>query len=199
MPLHQGSKPFNTPYWHANDISTKSTEHKKITVSVTWFLEAGITSLYQVDKCGFREMVQVLYWCYQLHVPHKDYFSRVATPQLYAEVRTGVKKNLMEDTCSFFSASTADLWSSRTIKPYLSYTVHYIDNEWTFQSHHLQAHFMPESHTCKHICESLLSTLKEWNLNSDKQIAINKDKIKCNVSNIKLACRLLNWRQLGWF
>ena len=53
--------------------------------------------LYQVDKCEFREMVQALYSRYQL--PHKDYLSRVASPQLYAEVHTGVKK-LTED--SFF-------------------------------------------------------------------------------------------------
>ena len=150
-----------------------------------------MASLYQVDKRGFRETVQALYSRYQL--PCKDYFSGVTTPQLYAEVHTGVGKKLTVD--SFFSASTADLWSSRTIKPYLSYTVHYIDNKWTLQSHHLQGHFMPESHTGEHISESLLSTLKEWNLDSDKQIAITTD----NVSNIKLACQLLNWKQLGCF
>ena len=43
---------------------------------------------------------------------------------------------------------------------------------------------MPESHTGEHISESLLSTLKDWNLDSDKQIAITTD----NVSNIKLTC-----------
>ena len=74
---------------------------------------------------------------------------------------------------AFFSASTADLWSSRTIKPYLNY----IDNEWTLQSYHLQAHFMPESYTGEHISESLLLTLKELNLDSDKQIVITTDNV----------------------
>ena len=41
-------------------ISTKSTEHKKITASVTWFLATDMALLYQVDKRGLRELVQAL-------------------------------------------------------------------------------------------------------------------------------------------
>ena len=48
----------------------------------------------------------------------------------------------------------------------------HIDNEWALQSHCLQAQFMPEYHTGAHNRESLLSTLEEWNLDSDKLIAI---------------------------
>ena len=76
------------------------------------------------------------------------------------------------------------MWFFRTIEPYLSYTVYYIDDEGTLQSHCLQAHFMPESHTGAHIHEFSLSTLEAWNLDSDKQITITTD----NASNVKLAC-----------
>ena len=67
-------------------------------------------------------MVQALNPRCQL--PHRDYFNRVTIPQLYAEVCAGVEKKLTEN--GFFFLSAADLWSSRTIRPYLSYTVHYI-------------------------------------------------------------------------
>ena len=54
---------------------------------------------------------------------------------------------------------------------------------------------MPESHTGANLRDSLLATLQEWNLDEKSQLVITTD----NAANIKLACRLLNWRQIGCF
>uniref|UniRef100_A0A1X7VK75 DUF659 domain-containing protein n=1 Tax=Amphimedon queenslandica TaxID=400682 RepID=A0A1X7VK75_AMPQE len=172
-------------------ISTSSTEHKRITKAVTHFLAKDMVPLYQVDKSGFREMIQVINPHYQL--PHKDYFSRVAIPSLYDEASASIKSNMTNH--NFYYSATTELWSSVTMEPYLSYTVHYIDNNWVLQSHCLQAHFMPESHTGINLQDAFLSTLQQWNLDKSKQVAITTD----NASNVKLACQLLNWRQLSCF
>lgn len=124
---------------------------------------------------------------------HKDYFRRVGIPQLYAKVHSDIKKIVAGK--EFFFSATADLWSSVTTEPYLSYIIHYINDDWMLQSYCLQAHFMPESHTGANLRDSLLATLQEWNLNEKRQLVLTTD----NAANIKLDCRLLNWRQIDCF
>ena len=51
------------------------------------------------------------------------------------------------------------MWSSIGLKPYMSYTIHFIDNGWTLQSRCLQAQFFPESHTGENIAEAMLNAL----------------------------------------
>ena len=51
----------------------------------------------------------------------------------------------------------------------------------------LQAHNMPEAHTAISLQEAVTASLGQWNLDSDKQVAISTD----NSANIKLACELL--------
>ena len=134
--------------------------------------------LYQVDKDGFQEMRKVINPPYQL--PHKDYFSRVTIPHLYNDVSIDIMSRMSKHTLYF--AATTDLWSSCTMEPYLSYTVHYVSDEWVLQSHCLQAHFMPERHTGINLQDAFLSTLQEWNLDESRQIAITTD----SASNVKL-------------
>ncbi|KAK1875045.1 Zinc finger BED domain containing protein 1 [Dissostichus eleginoides] len=40
-----------------------------------------------------------------------------------------------------------DLWSSQTMQPYMSLTVHFINNDWTLRSVCLQTAYFPEDHT----------------------------------------------------
>ena len=59
----------------------------------------------------------------------------------------------------------------------------------------LQAHNMPEAHTAVNLQEAVTASLGQWNLDSDKQVAITTD----NSANIKLACELLGWQRLSCF
>ena len=172
-------------------ISTSSTEHKKLTRAVTRFLAKDMLPPYAVDKSGFREMIKTINPRYQL--PHKDYFSRFAISSLYAEVHTDVEKKITSSR--FYYSATTDLWSSCTTEPYLSYTLHVIDDEWSLQSYCLQANFMPVSHTGENLQDALSSTIQDWNLDETRQVVITTD----NASNIRLACQLLKWRQLTCF
>ena len=99
-----------------------------------------------------------------------------------------------EKECVYFSA-TADLWSSCTSEPYLCLTIHYISSDWALKSHCLQAHFTPEDHTGLHLQDAMNTTLREWNLDEQKLVAITTD----SGSNIKLACTLLKWNRLSCF
>ena len=55
-------------------------------------------------------------------LPSRNYFSRVAIPSLYSEVKSHIQQQITNGL--FFSAGTTDLWSSLTSEPYLSYSLH---------------------------------------------------------------------------
>ena len=94
----------------------------------------------------------------------------------------------------FFSATT-DMWSSIGLKPYMSYTVHYIDCDWNLRNRCLQTNFFPESHTRENIAEAMQSALNTWNLEVENQVCLTTD----NGSNIVKAANDLEWRRLSCF
>ena len=114
--------------------STTSKEHPRLSKAVTNFIVKDVMPIYTVEKDGFRTMVEALNPRYQL--PHKDYFSRTAIPELYERTREQLAAKVKNEV-QYFSATT-DLWSSCTSDPYLCLTIHYIDSEWNLQSHCLQ-------------------------------------------------------------
>ncbi|CAM4654814.1 unnamed protein product [Leuciscus chuanchicus] len=79
-------------------------------------------------------------------LPGRKYFSKTALPQLYEECRGKLENNLRNVR---YFATTTDIWSSRTSEPYMSLTIHYIDEEWALQSRCSQTAFYPDNHTAK--------------------------------------------------
>ena len=101
----------------------------EMTNAVTRYICKDMLPVYSVEKEGFRNMLKTLNLQYEL--PSRKYFSEIAIPKLYAETRSKVANEL--EKVDYFSATT-DLWSSSTCQPYMSYTVHFIDDEWIIQS-----------------------------------------------------------------
>ena len=173
-------------------LNVKSKEHKELTKAITYWLAKDMHPTYSVEKAGFRKMIQKFNPRYEL--PSRHHFSHIAIPVLYAETCQNVKAGLASSDVIFFAATT-DLWSSRAMHPYISYTVHYIDGEWTMKSHCLQTHYMPEDHTGENVKEAMLQTLQDWCLDKDRQVAITTD----NGANMVLACNLLGWKRVSCF
>ena len=173
-------------------LSSSSREHKELTKSVTYFLAKDMLPAYTVEKPGFIQLLTKFNPRYKL--PSRNYFSRVAIPSLYSEVKSEIQQKINDQHFTFY-AGTTDLWSSITSEPYLSYTIHYIDKNWNMCSRCLQTHYMPEAHTAVNLQEALTSSLEHWNLDPDKQVAITTD----SGANIKLACELLGWQRVSCF
>nr|XP_023678533.1 zinc finger BED domain-containing protein 4-like [Paramormyrops kingsleyae] len=74
----------------------------------------------------------------------------------------------------FFSATT-DLWSSRTMQPYLSLTVHFINDDWALRSICLQTAYFPDDHTGDLIAQGLKDSLSAWNLAEDRLVCMTTD------------------------
>ncbi|XP_016340495.1 zinc finger BED domain-containing protein 1-like [Sinocyclocheilus anshuiensis] len=146
--------------------------------------------LSTVEQDGFRKLVKVLDCRYEL--PGRKYFSKTALPQLYEECREKLENNLRNVR---FFATTSDLWSSRTSEPYMSLTIHYIDEEWGLQSRCLQTAYFPDDHTAEILSAGLEDALASWGLSEDRQVCITTD----NGANIVKAVSLKNWTRLQCF
>ncbi|KAF3833113.1 hypothetical protein F7725_026778 [Dissostichus mawsoni] len=147
----------------------KSSKWIEITAAVTQYIAKDMAPVSVVEKPGFQNLVKTLDPKYNL--PGRKYFAEKALPALYVEVREKVTNQLTNVT--HFSTTT-DLWSSRTCEPYLSLTVHYVDN-WELKSACLQTSFFPEDHTGEIIAQGLQEALLSWNLPEARQVCITTD------------------------
>ena len=167
----------------------KSKRWQKLTDTVSYYLAKDMVPLYSVEKPGFKELVSIFDKQYEL--PSRKYFSQVAIPSLYTNTRDKIAEEISH--LGYYSATT-DLWSSEGMKPYLSYTIHYIDN-WEMKSRCLQTMFMPQDHTGENLADAMRSTLETWGLEEEKQICLTTD----SGSNMVNAVSRLNWLRLSCF
>ena len=114
-----------------------------------------------------KKMVNILDKSYL--IPSQNYFSRVAFPALYAKRRGEIERDL---TGVEYFASTPDLWSSRTMEPYMSLTVHFINDNFRMQSRCLQTAFFPQDHTGELISQGLREAMASWGLQEDRLVCI---------------------------
>ena len=145
---------------------------------------------YTVEKSGFKQMLSKFNPRYD--VPSHNYFSRVAVPALYSEVKSELEQQI-NDQHFVYRAGTTDLWSSITSEPYLSYTIHCIDGLCATSA---SKHIMCQKPTLAQILQdALTSSFNQWNLDAQKQVAITTN----SGANIKLACELLDWQRISFF
>ncbi len=168
----------------------KSKRWIEITNSITFHLTKDMVPLYTVEKDGFRRMIKTLDPRYV--IPSRKYFSQTAIPNLYQQHRAKLEVDLA--TVPHFAATT-DMWSSRSMEPYLSLTVHFISDDWVLQSHCLQTSYFPDDHTGEFLSAGLQEALDCWGLSVQKLVAITTD----SGANIKKAIELNNWTRLQCF
>ncbi len=168
----------------------KSKQWNDITNAITIHLAKDMVPLSIVEKDGFKEMIKTLDPRYVL--PSRNYFSRTAIPNLYQKHRAKLEADLA--TVRHFSATT-DLWSSRSMEPYLSLTVHFISDDWVLRSHCLQTSYFPEDHTVELLAAGLQEALDSWGFSEHRLVAITTD----SGTNIIKAVELNNWTRLQCF
>ena len=105
----------------------------------------------------------------QYKLPSRKYFSKTAIPKLYESTRESVLHNIKN--LKSYSATT-DMWSSVNGDSYMSYTIHYITEEWELQSIALGTLYFPEDHTGENLSDAIKETLQSWNLDSKNQICL---------------------------
>ena len=115
-----------------------SRRHKEITDAIAYIIAKDICPINTVSDPGFNKLINTLWYV----LPSRHHFSRIALPALYDECRGKVAR---EVSTALYFAITTDLWSSRTMEPYISLTLHYIDANFTMKTNCLQMAFFPKT------------------------------------------------------
>ncbi|KAL4005537.1 hypothetical protein ACER0C_005250 [Sarotherodon galilaeus] len=176
-------------YTPAVPYDTKSEKWGEITKAVAYHIAKDMVPISTVEQEGFIQLLKTLDRRYQL--PSRKYFTREALPKMYTEVRQSLAAQLTK--VSHF-ALTTDLWSSRTCEPYMSVTIHFME-DWELKTACLQTSYFPQDHTREHIAEALQDVLKTWKLNPTGLVAITTD----NGANIVKAVQLNKWPRIQCF
>jgi hypothetical protein len=103
---------------------------------------------------------------------------------VYNKVLEAVKPILQQSKSGYHV--TTDGWTSKANEPYISYTVHFIDDQWQLRSFVLAARKFPHPHTGVQICSMLDSLRREFNLSEDAW----KYSVVDGGRNYQLAIRL---------
>lgn len=175
---------------NATPYGTTSKRHREITNSITRCLTKDMMPICTVGKDGFKAMVNKLDQRYK--IPSRHYFSKVAIPTMYKDCRKTVEAEVSR---AEYFACTADLWSSRTTEPYLSLTVHFLDQEFDLKTRCLMTAFFPDQHNGENIAAGLSQALDAWSLQEEKLACFTTD----NGSNIVKAIELNGWTRLQCF
>jgi hypothetical protein len=74
----------------------------------------------------------------------------------------------------YFTATT-DLGTSSAKHPYLSFTVHFITNDWDMRSYCLDTVPLFEDHTGQNLAEAVQDILANWELTSERLVCTTTD------------------------
>ena len=168
----------------------KSSRAQELNRAIAYYIAKDMQSLYTVEKPGFRHLIHTLDPKYNL--PSRKYFTKQEIPRLYTEIKEMVKSKV--NGAKYFAATT-DLWTSCNNHPYLSFTVHFIDDDWMLQSFCLDTVPLFEDHTGQNIAEAIDDILENWGLSKEKLVAITTD----NGSNFVAGMAILECTRISCF
>lgn len=177
-------------FTNATQYEKDSRRWKEITDAISYYIAKNMAPIATVERSGFKHLVKTLDRRYT--VPSRPHFSQTALPNMYKTCRNKVAAELK--FVKHFAA-TSDLWSSRTMDPYLSLTLHYIDDEWKLRNRCLETAYFPADHTSEMIAQGLRDMLSAWELAEDNLVAITTD----NGANIVKAAQLNGWTRQQCF
>ena len=122
----------------------KSRKWQQLTDAVTYCLAKDMMPIFSVEKEGFVRLLHSLDSQYEL--PSRKYFSNVAIPKLYAQIWDVISAEIKS---AEFLAATTDICGPVKLlsHAYLSYTVHFVGEDWKLESRCLQTLYLPEDHT----------------------------------------------------
>ena len=171
--------------------ASSSAQANELNRAVTYHLAKDAVPLSTVDKPGFRYMVSKLNPRYQL--PSRKHFTEQEIPRLYSHVRDYVVVPALKQ--ARFYACTMDMWMSSSCDPYMTFTIHFIDNSWDLRSFCLDTVPLYTDHTGQNIADAVTDILENWGLHTDGLIATTTD----SGSNVVAAFRILDLLRISCF
>ena len=81
---------------------------------------------------------------------------------MYSEVRDNIVNPAV--TKASFYAVTTDLWTSCARHPFMSFTIHFIDDKWELKTFCLDTVPILQDHTGHNLAEAIQDVMANWEL-----------------------------------
>ena len=123
---------------------------------VDW-ISANSRPISVVEDAGLQQLFQYVEPAYRLP-------SRTQVASIVKKRHSSGKKNLttLVEKEASFAAITTDAWTSRAVKSFATYTIHFIDSEWCLKSYVLATQVIDGRHTAINIAQHLRTVVKEF-------------------------------------
>ena len=151
-------------------FNPQSPQALEINRTIAYFIAKDAQPFTTVERPECKALIAKLSPRYV--IPSRKHFVEHEIPQLYREVKENIVQRLQE---AEFFAVTTDLWTSNSNNPFMSFTVHFIDSNWDFQSLCLDTVSLFEDHTGQNIADAFEEVLGNWNLCSSRLVTTTTD------------------------
>ena len=128
-------------------------------------LTVDLQPLCVAEDAGFRAFSAAAECRFIL--PARSTIRRTLIPNAYHQAASRLKTLLAQQatvctpSCSSVHLTT-DAWTSRTNKSFITYTVHYVDEEFRIQSYVIATVEFRDTHTSENLKSHAIQTLTKW-------------------------------------
>ena len=185
--LPPGQQRITEVFHQQEPFSRNSSKWIKLTESLCYFLAKDTQPFDTVNGAGFQKLV------HRYKLTDRKTISTMYMPRIYKSKREVIQQEL-RNSCKEFSFTT-DMWSSRATHSYVSFTLHYINEDYQLKHYLLETKEFTESHAGDNIAEEICCIISEWELETVDLIAATTD----NASNIKAALQSLQCLHMPCF
>jgi len=132
-----------------------------------------------VQDAGFRGLLNAAEPRYL--IPTRKTLSK-KVPELYKKVLERVKLDVKN---ADGLALTMDAWTSRANESYISYTAHYLTEDFSIKNYCMKVDNVDESHTAINLAQNLIDCVNEWTTAKQQEMKIFV--VSDNAANIQAA------------
>ena len=125
-----------------------SDQQLEFDMAVVMFIVSCNLPFTLVESQGFKNFIN--YLCPRANIKTRNAFSQWKVPLVFNNLKDDVDYVLKKDlkNCTQM-ALTTDNWTARNNEPFMSLTLHYVNEAFKLESMSLGCDYMPERHTCK--------------------------------------------------
>lgn len=121
-----------------------------------------------VEDEGFRNLMSKAQPRYK--VPSREYFKQVIIPKMFTKCKEEIESMLFFST---YISLTTDMWTNSVNKDsFISFTAHWIDNNFNYRHVVLNSRHFPGSHTGENVSKMLSTLSDEWNVTNKIYLVI---------------------------
>jgi len=139
-----------------------------------------------VEDAGFRALLKAAEPRYVM--PSRKTFSTEIVPGLYSQKVAEVK---LDVSSAISLAFTTDGWTSRANNSYLSYTAHFLTQDFEPRNYCLNVENVDESHTAHNLAISMSKCISAWTTDEQQKSNMKLYVVADNAANIQAALNKL--------